>query len=151
MLKFLIHFVLVASFFISFYITEAQESEIITCNDKTNPNSQIGKSLSDSQEEMRENYKLYGEHALDLLDDLPESLVDKIKRSIETEILIDNLDVTTNKEYKNCSHFESVKLELINVLKQGEQEWDNYWKNTDTEVSIKDLQQIKKYIQSYIK
>ena len=124
---------------------------IITCYDENNPNSQLGKSLSDGHDKMRENYKLYGDDALDLLDDLPESLVDMIKRNIETEILIDNLDVTKNIEYKNCSHFESVKLELINVLKQGEQEWDNYWKNTDTEVSKKDLQQIKKYIQSYIK
>ena len=128
-----------------------EERSNINCLSEDTQLGRLGTHLEEEQEKMRKKYKLYGDDALDLLDDLPESLVDMIKRNIETEILIDNLDVTKNIEYKNCSHFESVKLELINVLKQGEQEWDNYWKNTDTEVSKKDLQQIKKYIQSYIK
>lgn len=128
-----------------------EERSNTNCLSEDTQLDRLGTHLEEEHEKMRENYKLYGDNALDLIDDLPESLVDMIKRNIETEILIDNLDVTKNIEYKNCSHFESVKLELINVLKQGEDEWDNYWKNTDMQVSKKDLQQIKKYIQSYIK
>jgi hypothetical protein len=142
-----------ASSFISTPLSPEKESQnIISCNnDNGNDLSKLGETLSEGKEELREKYKLYGDAALKDLNALPNELKDQIKANIQTEILIDSLDTNKRIEYKNCSHFESVKLELINILKQGGEEWDNYWKTTDAELNKSELKQIKKYIQSYIK
>ena len=60
--------------------------------------------------------------------------------------------VNTNPSigYKNCSYLNAVKLELTNTLKQGEDEWNEYWNNQETDFGKNEIKQIKEYIKLHI-
>jgi hypothetical protein len=96
-----------------------------------------------SHEKQRNDYKINSDAVLKNLEFLPNGIVDIIKKNFDVEILIENQNTIKDIEYKNCSHFEAVKLELMNVLKQGEDEWNEYWKNQETDLSKSEIKQIK--------
>lgn len=99
---------------------------------------------------MRNEYKLYGDEALKVVEGLPKGLVDNAKTIIETEILMEKVKTNENIEYKNCSHFESVQIELTNALKQGNDKCNEYWQNQEADLTKKEIKQINEYIQKLI-
>jgi hypothetical protein len=129
---------------------KGQESITINCSSENTKLTKIGNSLEEDREEMRENYKQYGNSGLNALDSLPEELADIIKKSLETEILMEKVNTNPSIEYKNCSYLNAVKLELTNTLKQGEDDWNEYWNNQEADLSKNEIKQMKEYIQSHI-
>ena len=129
---------------------KAQESITINCSSENTKLTKIGNSLEEGREEMRENYKLYGDSALNALNLLPEELADIIKKSLETEILMEKVKTNSSIEYKNCSQINAVEIELINILKQGEDEWNEYWNNQETGLGKNEIKQMKEYIKLHI-
>ena len=141
----LIFFILV--FFLSHIsLSQAQENFITDCNDKF----MMRAVDTIFHEKQRNDYKLNSDAVLKNLESLPKGVVNIFKKNFDIEILIENQDTIKDIEYKNCSHFESVKLELMNVLKQGEDEWNEYWKNQETDLSKSEIKQIKEYIYKYV-
>src|SRR5688500_7450303 len=111
---------------ISLTPVQGQESITIYCSSENTKLTKIGNSLEEGREEMRENYKLYGDSSLTALNSLPEELADIIKKSLETEILMEKVKTNSSIEYKNSSHINAVEIEVTNLLKQGEDEWNEY-------------------------
>ena len=127
-----------------------QESIIINCSFENAKLTKIGHSLEHDREEMRENYKQYGDSALNALNSLPEEIAEIIKTNLETEILMEKVKTNPSIEYKNCSHLDAVEIELITTLKQGEEKWNRYWNNQDAEFGKNEIKQIKEYIKLHI-
>ena len=122
---------------------KGQESIIINCSSENPKLTKISNSLEKGREEMRENYKRYGDSALNTLNSLPEEMVEIIKTSLETEILMEKVKTNPNIEYKNCSHLDAVKLELTNTLKQCEDAWNEYWNNQEADLSKNEIKKMK--------
>lgn len=143
---------LLSSVFLLISLTPVQGQESITiyCSSENTKLTKIGNSLEEGREEMRENYKLYGDSALTALNSLPEELADIIKKSLETEILMEKVKTNSSIEYKNCSHINAVEIELTNLLKQGEDEWNEYWNNQETGLGKNEIKQMKEYIKLHI-
>jgi hypothetical protein len=131
---------------ISLTPVQGQESITIYCSSENNKLTKIGHSLEEDREEMRENYKRYGDSALNALNSLPEELAEIIKTNLETEILMEKIKTNPSIEYRNCSHLDAVEIELITTLKQGEEKWNEYWNNQEADLSKKEIKQIKEYI-----
>ena len=112
--------------------------------------TKIGHSLEEDREEMRENYKQYGDSALNALNSLPEEMAEIIKTNLEIEILMEKVKTNTSIEYKNCSHLDAVEIELITTLKQGEEKWNEYWSNQEADLSKNEIKKIKEYIKLQI-
>jgi hypothetical protein len=129
---------------------KGQESITINCSSENIKLTKIGNSLEEDREEMRENYKQYGDSGLNALNSLPEEMAEIIKKSLETEILMEKVNTNPSIEYKNCSYLNAVKLELTNTLKQGEDEWNEYWNNQETDFGKNEIKQIKEYIKLHI-
>ena len=129
---------------------KAQESITINCLFENAKLTKIGHSLEEDREEMRENYKQYGDSALNALNSLSEELAAIIKKSLETEILMEKVNTNPSIEYKNCSYLNAVKLELTNTLKQGEDKWNEYWNNQEADFGKNEIKQIKEYIKLHI-
>ena len=127
-----------------------QESIIINCSFENAKLTKIGHSLEHDREEMRENYKQYGDSALNALNSLPEEIAEIIKTNLETEILMEKIKTNPSIEYVNCSHLDAVEIELITTLKQGEEKWNRYWNNQDAEFGKNEIKQIKEYIKLHI-
>ena len=127
-----------------------QESIIINCSFENAKLTKIGHSLEHDREEMRENYKQYGNSALNALNSLPEEIAEIIKTNLETEILMEKVKTNQSIEYKNCSHLDAVEIELITTLKQGEEKWNRYWNNQDADFGKNEIKQIKEYIKLHI-
>ena len=125
---------------------KAQESITINCSIENAKLTKIGHSLEEDREEMRENYKRYGDSALNTLNSLPEEMAEIIKTSLETEILMEKVKTNPSIEYKNCSHLDAVEIELITTLKQGEDAWNEYWNNQEADLSKNEIKQMKEYI-----
>jgi hypothetical protein len=125
---------------------KGQESITINCSSENTKLTKISNSLEKDREEMRENYKRYGDSALNTLNSLPEEMAEIIKTSLETEILMEKVKTNPSIEYKNCSHLDAVKLELTNTLKQGEDAWNEYWNNQEADLSKNEIKQMKEYI-----
>ena len=125
---------------------KGQESITINCSSENTKLTKISNSLEKGREEMRENYKRYGDSALTALNSLPEETAKIIKTNLETEILMEKVKTNPNIEYKNCSHLDAVKLELTNTLKQGEDAWNEYWNNQEADLSKNEITQMKEYI-----
>ena len=53
-------------------------------------------------------------------------------------------------EYTNCSHLDAVEIELTNLLKQGEEKWNEYWNNQETGLGKNEIKQMKEYIKLHI-
>ena len=143
---------LLSSVFLLISLTpvKGQESITINCSSENTKLTKIGNSLEEGREEMRENYKLYGNSALNALNSLPEELTDIIKPNLETEILMEKVKTNPSIEYKNCSHLDAVEIELITTLKQGgEDEWNQYW-NNQADFGKNEIKQMKEYIKLYI-
>ena len=139
---------LLASAFLLTSLTpvKGQESITINCSSENTKLTKISNSLDEGREEMRENYKRYGDSALNALYSLPEEMAEIIKTSLETEILMEKVKTNPSIEYKNCSHLNAVKLELTNTLKQGKDAWNEYWNNQEADLSKKQIKQMKEYI-----
>src|ERR687897_354251 len=116
---------------------KGQESITINCLFENAKLTKIGHSLEEDREEMRENYKRYGDFALNALNSLPEEMVEIIKTN-------------PSIEYTNCSHLDAVEIELITTLKQGEDKWNEYWNNQEADLSKNEIKQIKDYIKLHI-
>lgn len=127
-----------------------QESIIINCSFENAKLTKIGHSLEQDREEMRENYKRYGDSALNALNSLPEEMAEIIKTNLETEILMEKIKTNPSIEYVNCSHLDAVEIELITTLKQGKEKWNQYWNNQEADLSKNEIKQIKEYIKSHI-
>ncbi|MCJ7637776.1 MAG: hypothetical protein MUO21_09835, partial [Nitrososphaeraceae archaeon] len=127
-----------------------QESITINCSFENAKLTKIGHSLEQDREEMRENYKRYGDSALNALNSLPEEMAEIIKTNLETEILMEKIKTNSSIEYKNCSHINAVEIELTNLLKQGEDEWNEYWNNQETGLGNNEIKQMKEYIKLHI-
>ena len=125
---------------------KGQESITINCSFKNAKWTNTGNSL----EEIRENYKRYGDSALNALNSLPEEMVEIIKTNLETEILMEKVKTNPSIEYNNCSHLDAVEIELITTLKQGEDEWNRYWNNQEADLSKNEIKQIKEHIKLHI-
>ena len=125
---------------------KGQESITINCSFKNAKWTNTGNSL----EEIRENYKRYGDSALNVLNSLPEEMVEIIKTNLETEILMEKVKTNPSIEYNNCSHLDAVEIELITTLKQGEDEWNRYWNNQEADLSKNEIKQIKEHIKLHI-
>ena len=125
---------------------KGQESITINCSSENTKLTKISNSLEEGREEMRENYKRYGDSALNALYSLPEEMAEIIKTSLETEILMEKVKTNPSIEYKNCSHLNAVKLELTNTLKQGKDAWNEYWNNQEADLSKNEIKQMKEYI-----
>jgi hypothetical protein len=125
---------------------KGQESITINCSFKNAKWTNTGNSL----EEIRENYKRYGDSALNALNSLPEEMVEIIKTNLETEILMEKVKTNPSIEYNNCSHLDAVEIELITTLKQGEDEWNQYWNNQEADLSKNEIKQIKEHIKLHI-
>ncbi len=131
---------------ISLTPVKGQESITVNCSSDNTRLTKISNSLEEGREEMRENYKRYGDSALNALNSLPEEMAEIIKTSLETEILMEKVKTNPSIGYKNCSHLNAVKLELTNTLKQGEDAWNEYWNNQEAELSKNGIKQMKEYI-----
>jgi hypothetical protein len=131
---------------ISLTPVKGQESITVNCSSDNTRLTKISNSLEEGREEMRENYKRYGDSALNALNSLPEEMAEIIKTSLEIEILMEKVKTNPSIEYKNCSHLNAVKLELTNTLKQGEDAWNEYWNNQEAELSKNGIKQMKEYI-----
>ena len=129
---------------------KGQESLTINCSSENTKLTKISNSLEKGREEMRENYKRYGDSALNTLNSLPEEMAEIIKTSLETEILMEKVKTNPSIGYKNCSHLDAVKLELTNTLKQGEDAWNEYWNNQEADLSKNEIKQMKEYIKLHI-
>ena len=127
-----------------------QESIIINCSFENAKLTKIGHSLEHDREEMRENYKQYGDSALNALNSLPEEIAEIIKTNLETEILMEKIKTNPSIEYVNCSHLDAVEIELIATLKQGEEKWNEYWNNQEADFGKNEIKQIKEYIKLHI-
>ena len=127
-----------------------QESIIINCSFENAKLTKIGHSLEQDREEMRENYKRYGDSALNALNSLPEEMAEIIKTNLETEILMEKIKTNPSIEYVNCSHLDAVEIELITTLKQGKEKWNQYWNNQEADLSKNEIKQIKEYIKLHI-
>jgi hypothetical protein len=125
---------------------KGQESITINCSFKNAKWTNTGNSL----EEIRENYKRYGDSALNALNSLPEEMVEIIKTNLETEILMEKVKTNPSIEYNNCSHLDAVEIELITTLKQGEDEWNRYWNNQEADFGKNEIKQIKEHIKLHI-
>ena len=125
---------------------KGQESITINCLFENAKLTKIGHSLEEDREEMRENYKQYGDSALNALNSLPEEMAEIIKTNLETEILMEKVKTNPSIKYKNCSHLDAVEIELIATLKQGEEKWNEYWNNQEADLSKNEIKQIKEYI-----
>ena len=107
--------------------------------------------MKESNEELRNEIKLYGmDYFLKKIDSLPEAVVKLMQSNMETQILMEKVKTNENIEYKNCLHLDAVELELTNALKNGDESWNGYWKNQKTDLSKKEIDQIKTYIQKHI-
>ena len=129
---------------------KGQESITINCSFENAKLTKIGHSLEEDREEMRENYKQYGDSALNALNSLPEEMAEIIKTNLETEILMEKVKTDPSIEYTNCSHLDAVEIELITTLKQGEDEWNRYWNNQEADFGKNEIKQIKEYIKLHI-
>jgi len=129
---------------------KGQESIIINCSFENPKLTKIGHSLEQDREEMRENYKQYGDSALNALNSLPEEIAEIIKTNLETEILMEKIKTNPGIEYRNCSHLDAVEIELIATLKQGEEKWNEYWNNQEADLNKNEIKQIKEYIKLHI-
>lgn len=129
---------------------KGQESITINCSFENAKLTKIGHSLEEDREELRENYKRYGDSALNALKSLPKEMAEIIKTNLEIEILMEKVKTNPNIEYKNCSHLDAVEIELINTLKQGEDKWNEYWNNQEIDLSKNEIKQIKEYIKLHI-
>ena len=58
---------------------KGQESITINCSSENTKLTKISNSLEEGREEMRENYKRYGDSALNTLNSLPEEMAEIIK------------------------------------------------------------------------
>ena len=125
---------------------KAQESITINCSSENAKLTKIGHSLEQDKEEMRENYKRYGDSALNALNSLSEEMAEIITTNLETEILMEEVETNPSIEYTNCSHLDAVKIELITTLKQGEEKWNEYWNNQEEDLSKNEIKKIKEYI-----
>ena len=125
---------------------KGQESITINCSFENAKLTKIGHSLEEDREEMRENYKRYGDSALHALNSLSEEMAEIIKTNLETEILMEEVETNPSIEYTNCSHLDAVKTELITTLKQGEEKWNEYWNNQEADLSKNEIKKIKEYI-----
>jgi hypothetical protein len=125
---------------------KAQESITINCSFENAKLTKIGHSLEEDREEMRENYKRYGDSALNALNSLSEEMAEIIKTNLETEILMEEVKTNPSIEYTNCSHLDAVEIELITTLKQGEEKWNEYWNNQEVDLSKNEIKKIKEYI-----
>jgi hypothetical protein len=134
----------------SITLVKAQESITINCSLENAKLTKIGHSLEEDRDEIRENYKQYGNSALNALNSLPEEMAEIIKTSLETEILMEKVKTNPSTEYKNCSHLDAVEIELITTLKQGEEKWNEYWNNQEADLSKNEIKQIKEYIKLHI-
>jgi len=131
---------------ISLTPVKGQESITFNCSSDNTRLTKISNSLEEGREEMRENYKRYGDSALNALNSLPEEMAEIIKTSLEIEILMEKVKTNPSIEYKNCSHLNAVKLELTNTLKQGKDAWNEYWNNQEADLSKNEIKQMKEYI-----
>ena len=129
---------------------KGQESIIINCSFENAKLTKIGHSLEQDREEMRENYKQYGDSALNALNSLPDQTAEIIKTNLETEILMEKVKTNPSIEYTNCSHLDAVETELIATLKQGEEKWNEYWNNQEADFGKNEIKQIKEYIKLHI-
>ena len=129
---------------------KAQESITINCSFENAKLTKIGHSLEEDREEMRENYKQYGDSALNALNSLPEEIAEIIKTNLKTEILMEKVKTNPSIEYTNCSHLDAVEIELITTLKQGEDKWNRYWNNQEADLNKNEIKQIKEYIKLHI-
>ena len=129
---------------------KGQESITINCLFENAKLTKIGHSLEEDREEMRENYKQYGDSALNALNSLPKEMAEIIKTNLETEILMEKVKTNPSIKYKNCSHLDAVEIELITTLKQGEEKWNEYWNNQEADLSKNEIKQIKGYIKLHI-
>ena len=129
---------------------KGQESIIINCSFENAKLTKIGHSLEQNREEMRENYKQYGDSALNALNSLPDQIAEIIKTNLETEILMEKVKTNPSIEYTNCSHLDAVEIELIATLKQGEEKWNEYWNNQEANFDKNEIKQIKEYIKLHI-
>ena len=129
---------------------KGQESIIINCSFENAKLTKIGHSLEQEREEMKENYKQYGDSALNALKSLPDQIAEIIKTNLETEILMEKVKTNPSIEYTNCSHLDAVEIELIATLKQGEEKWNEYWNNQEADFGKNEIKQIKEYIKLHI-
>ncbi|HEX7142997.1 MAG TPA: hypothetical protein VF222_11015 [Nitrososphaeraceae archaeon] len=129
---------------------KGQESITVNCSFENAKLTKIGHSLEQDREEMRENYKRYGDSALNALNSLPEESAKIIKTNLETEILMEKVKTNPSIEYANCSHINAVEIELITTLKQGEEKWNEYWNNQEADFGKNEIKQMKEYIKLHI-
>jgi hypothetical protein len=122
----------------------------INCSFEKAKLNKIGHSLEENKEEMRENYKQYGDSALNALNSLPKEMAKIIKTNLETEILMEKVKINPSIKYKNCSHLDAVEIELITTLKQGQEKWNEYWNNQQVDFSKNETKQIKEYVKLHI-
>jgi hypothetical protein len=146
----LILLLLLSSTFLLTSPVKAQESITINCLFENAKLTKIGHSLEEDKEEMRENYKQYGDSALNALNSLPKETAEIIKTNLETEILMEKVKINPSIKYKNCSHLDAVEIELITTLKQGEDKWNEYWNNQEADLSKNETKQIKEYVKLHI-
>ena len=62
---------------------KGQESITINCSFENAKLTKIGHSLEQDREQLRENYKQYGNSALNALNSLPEEIAEIIKTNLE--------------------------------------------------------------------
>jgi hypothetical protein len=146
----LILLLLLSSTFLLTSPVKAQESITINCSFENAKLTKIGHSLEENREEMRENYKQYGDSALNALNSLPTEIAKIIKTNLETEILMEKVKINPSIKYKNCSHLDAVEIELITTLKQGEKKWNEFWNNQEADLSKNETKQIKEYVKLHI-
>ena len=142
----LILLLLLSSTFLLSSPVKAQGSITINCSFENPKLTKIGHSLEEDREEMRENYKRYGDSALNALNSLSEEMAEIIKTNLETEILMEEVKTNPSIEYTNCSHLDAVEIELITTLKQGEEKWNEYWNTQDADLSKNEIKKIKESI-----
>ena len=141
---------LLSSTFLLTSPVKAQGSITINCSFENAKLNKIGHSLEENKEEMRENYKQYGDTALNALNSLPKEMAKIIKTNLETEILMEKVKINPSIKYKNCSHLDAVEIELITTLKQGQEKWNEYWNNQQVDFSKNETKQIKEYVKLHI-
>ena len=141
---------LLSSTFLLTSPVKAQGSITINCSFENAKLTKIGHSLEEDRKEMRENYKQYGDSALNALNSLSEEIAEIIKTNLETEILMEHVKINPSIKYKNCSHLDAVEIELITTLKQGEDKWNEYWNNQEADLSKNETKQIKEYVKLHI-
>ena len=129
---------------------KAQKGNTVNCSFENPKLTKIAHSLEADREEMRENYKQYGDSALNALNSLPEEIAEIIKTNLETEILMEKIKTNPSIEYVNCSHLDAVEIELITTLKQGKEKWNQYWNNQEADFGKNEIKQIKEYIKLHI-